>query len=325
MEQMERKAHNGLKPWQGILAFVVMMVLFVIIGYPVQAKLGLIGVAVTELILLAMAIGAALIFRQNLKEVFPVKLPKLREVFGVLVFWMGGFTIVIMATACQAMLFSEQMTSVSNGLNSVMTSEGLLLGILIVSVMPAICEEAVHRGFILHTFKGVEKPWVIVLSMGIIFGVFHLDLYRFLPTAILGACVTWVMIKTDNMLMPALYHGVNNLVPVLMSFALQGMTEALMETAATTTADGPTAAFEVALFESGWAMTISCVGVYMMIAAFAVPLLLAGTALMKKKGEKIKGKHIITVFIIAGALFFIGLAMIFGASAYLVISQGIGM
>lgn len=313
---MEQKS---LKPWHGIVSFVVMMVLFVIIAIPVQTKLGLIGVAVTELLLLVMAIAAALIFRQNLKEVFPIKLPRIRDVFGVLVFWMGGFLLAIMASACQAMLFPEEMLAVSDGLNSVMSSEGMLLGILIVSVMPAICEEAVHRGFILHTFKGVKKPWVVVLSMGIIFGIFHMDPYRFVPTAILGACMTWVMLKTENMLMPALYHGTNNLVPVLVSFALQGVTEAAMATV-----DGQSATTVTAIMESGWVMTLSSIGVYMMLGLVALPLMLAGTALMKKKGEKIKGKHVAIVFIIAGAMFFIGLAMVIGASVSLVM-QGIGM
>lgn len=312
---MERKR---LKPWHGIVSFVVMMILFVLLAFPIQAKFGLFGVAITELILLAMAIGAALIFKQNLKEVFPIKLPKLREILGVLIFWVGGFLAAMMGTLIQALLFPQEMAEVSGGLNSVMSSEGMLFGILIISIMPAICEEAVHRGFILHTFKDVKKPWVIVLSMGIIFGIFHLDPLRFVPTAILGACMTWVMLKTDNMLMPALYHGTNNLLPVLVSFALQ---DAMMEATAVT-ADGPSAVAVAEILESGWVANLSSVGVYLMLGLVAFPLMLAGTALMKKKGEKIKGKHVATVFIIAGACFAIGLIMVIGASVYLV-SQGI--
>lgn len=316
---MEQKK---LKPWHGIVTFVAIMVIFVFAGVPIQAKFGLFGVAITELMLLVLAIAAALIFKQNLKEVFPIKLPKLREILGVLIFWVGGFLAVIMGTLIQTLFFSEEMAAVSGGLNSIMSSEGMLFGILIVSFMPAICEEAVHRGFILHTFKGVKKPWVIVLSMGIIFGVFHLDPYRFVPTAILGACVTWVMLKTDNMLMPALYHGTNNLLPVLMSFVLQDAMTSVSAT--TTTADGATATMVTEIMESGWPVTVSSIGMYLMIGLVAFPLMLAGTALMKKKGEKIKGKHIATVFIIAGACFVIGLVMLVGASIYLV-SQGIGV
>lgn len=311
---MEQKK---LKPWHGIVSFAVMMVIFCVTAFPIQAKLGLFGVAITELILLAMAIGAALIFKQNLKEVFPIKLPKLREVIGVLIFWAGGFLAAMIGVMIQTLLFPQEMLAVSGGLNSMMSSEGMLLGIIIVSIMPAICEEAVHRGFILHTFKGASKPWVIVLSMGIIFGVFHLSPFRFVQTAILGACMTWVMLKTDNMLMPALYHGTNNLLPVLVSFALQDAVTA----ATATTADGQSTAVVTEILETGWVANLSAAGTYLMLGLVAFPLMLAGTALMKKKGEKIKGKHVAVVFIIAGACFIIGLAMLIGASVYLM-SQG---
>ncbi len=312
---MERKK---MKPWHGIVSFVVMMVLFVLVAPPIQAKLGLFGVAITELILLVMAIAAALIFKQNLKEVFPIKLPKLREVLGVLIFWVGAIVAVYMGTAVQTLFFAEEMAEVTGGLNDVMSSEGMLFGILIVSFMPAICEEAVHRGFILHTFKDVKKPWVIVLTMGIIFGVFHLDFLRFLPTAVLGACLTWVMLKTDNMLMPALFHGTNNLLPVLASLGLQKAATS----AAALTPEGEAAMLVEKLLEGGWPMYVTSIGTYLLFGLVAFPLMLAGTALMKKKGEKIKGKHVATVFIISGACFMIGIIMLVAGSVYMV-SQGI--
>lgn len=312
---MERKK---LKPWHGIVSFVVMMVLFVLVAPPIQAKLGLFGVAITELILLVMAIAAALIFKQNLKEVFPIKLPKLREVLGVLIFWVGAIVAVYMGTAVQTLFFAEEMAEVTGGLNNVMSSEGMLFGILIVSFMPAICEEAVHRGFILHTFKDIKKPWVIVLTMGIIFGVFHWDFLRFLPTAVLGACLTWVMLKTDNMLMPALFHGTNNLLPVLASLGLQKAATS----AAALTPEGEAAMLVEKLLEGGWPMYVTSIGTYLLFGLVAFPLMLAGTALMKKKGEKIKGKHVATVFIISGACFMVGIIMLVAGSMYMV-SQGI--
>ena len=321
MEQTEQKMQKKMKPWHGIIAFVVIMAVFIVVGIPIQARFGMFGVAITELMLLAMAIGAALIFKQNLKEVFPIKLPKLREVFGVLVFWMGGFLLAMIGIMIQTILFPQEMATVTGGLNGLMSSKGVILGILIASVMPAICEEAVHRGFILHTFKDIKRPWVIVLSMGVIFGIFHLSPFRFVQTAILGACMTWVMLKTENMVLPALFHGVNNLLPVLISFALQ---DAMTSVSAVTTADGPTATAVVEVVNSGWAANVGAIGMYMMLGLVALPLMLAGTALLKKKGEKIKGKHVAVVFILAGAMFFIGLAMLIGASVSLV-AQGIGM
>ena len=70
----------------------------------------------------------------------------------------------------------------------------------------------------------------------------------------------------------------------------------------TATVDEATAAATAALMDSQWIVALSGIGTYMMLGLVALPLMLAGTALMKKKGEKIKGKHVATVFIIAGAI-----------------------
>ena len=50
--------------------------------------------------------------------------------------------------------------------------------------------------------------------MGIIFGLFHGSVWRFLPTAILGGVLTYIMLETENMFYPALFHFTNNFLPL---------------------------------------------------------------------------------------------------------------
>src|SRR5690606_35829883 len=88
------------------------------------------------------------------------------------------------------------------------------------AVMPAICEEALHRGFIQSTMRSIRFDWVIVLIMGFIFGVFHLDPVRFLGTAILGAVLSYVMVKTRNIFYPSFLHMINNAIPVILMYTL---------------------------------------------------------------------------------------------------------
>ena len=78
------------------------------------------------------------------------------------------------------------------------------------------CEEALHRGFIFHTFKNAGK-WTTVIAMGIIFGLFHLHPLRFVATAILGAVLTYIMLETRNLLLPILVHFVNNALSVILT------------------------------------------------------------------------------------------------------------
>ena len=106
-------------------------------------------------------------------------------------------TLVVMLV--QYRLFPVQMTQISGGMNQVIFSVPFLLSFLIVAMLPAICEEAVHRGVILHTMYSVRREWMVVLIMGIYFGLFHSDPLRFLPTAILGALMSYIMLETENM------------------------------------------------------------------------------------------------------------------------------
>ncbi len=108
------------------------------------------------------------------------------------------------------------MEAVSGGLDDVIYSVPFWVSIIVVAVLPAICEEAVHRGVIIHTMYRIRKEWLVVLIMGIYFGLFHANPLRFLPTAILGAAMSYIMLETENMVYSSAFHMVNNLLPMLL-------------------------------------------------------------------------------------------------------------
>lgn len=327
---MEEKKTVQLKPWHGILGFVIIMVIFTLVAYPIQSKLGLIGVGITELILLALAIGAALLTKQNLKEVFPIHLPQGRQILGTLIMWVGNYLLVMVVSSLLLVIAPEQMTATSEGLNSVISSKGLLLGILIVSLSPAICEEAVHRGFILHTFKNVKHEWITVLVMGIIFGVFHLDPVRFLPTAVLGAALSFIMVKTGNMVLPALFHAVNNLVPLLLSFGLNAFAKLAEEFVKESgmAGDAMSEALEQASNITPEQAVVS-LGSCLFTAAIAPFILVAGARLLMKKEDaanKPLNKKAFAIALIIGAVMAVaGIALIAMNYEYILEMSGVSL
>lgn len=60
---------------------------------------------------------------------------------------------------------------------------------------------------------------------GCIFGAFHGSIWRFLPTAILGMAMAYLLTETGNMVYNMLFHAVNNLLPLVLLFGLQWVTE----------------------------------------------------------------------------------------------------
>ena len=253
------------KVWMGIVWFAIVMVVFVFVAAPIQYALGMWGVAITEIILLLMAVLPAIILKWDIKKVIPIRLPKLRQIFGTLLIWGGTYLIVIVSTMAIAYFFPEEVFSVSSGIGSLFNSVPPLISFFIVAIMPAICEETLHRGLILYTFKNVKQKWVIVIAMGIIFGVFHLDPVRSIPTGILGAAITYIMLETNNILLPMLLHFVNNAMSSLANMSNVGAN-----------LDAETVG-EVAEQISGSTMTL---GVYCVMAVAAPVLLLLGAALI---------------------------------------------
>jgi len=268
MEQNTKK--RTLKPYHGIILFALVLVFLIFGAMPIQMSLGMGGVALTEIILLAMALIPAIVLKADLKEMFPIKKPKIRQIVGVILLWFGTFLLGTLVTLVIGFFFPDGMAKVGIAMNGILTSIPMLLAYLIIAVMPAICEEALHRGFILTSMKPIRREWVIVLVMGLIFGLFHLDPYRFAATAILGMALTYVMLKTQNILMPALFHLINNSLSVIGSFAT-AKSMGTIDQASTS------AALSSAL----------SIGSYLIIGSIIPFLILGGVVLLRSKIVKI--------------------------------------
>ena len=198
-----------LKPVHGILLFVLVMVSYYTIIAWMQMRFGMYGLAMTELYLLLLSVGITVLAGGDFADVFPVKKPSWSKILGTLLLWAGAYALVLPATMVIAWLFPEQMFGTSSALNDIIASVPLLVSVFITAVMPAVCEEAMHRGVILHSLKSLKREWVIVLIMGILFGLFHGSVWRFVPTALLGGALSWLMLRTENMVYPALFHFAN--------------------------------------------------------------------------------------------------------------------
>ena len=203
------------RPWGAFALEAMVLVLAILLFAPLQASLGWAGLILTELAFLALAVGTALLHKTPLEEVFPLKRPTLRELGGVLLLNLSGLMLSIFATHISLILLPQSMPEITELYDFLYTGQSLPVMVLVVAIMPAICEETLQRGAILSHLRSLKKEWLIILIMGVFFGLFHLSALRFLSTAILGALLSYLMIKKNNLVLPMLMHLVNNLVSVI--------------------------------------------------------------------------------------------------------------
>lgn len=210
--------NTGLKFHQGLLVFAAVLVSMIFIAAPVQYFFGIAGLAATELMLLLTALIAARILNADFKKVFPMQLPPVRYFFASLLLYAGVYSAVLLVLMTTGYFFPS-LSDVGEAIADISRDSSPALSLLIMAVLPAICEETLHRGFILSSFKHLNHTSVIVLCSGVIFGLFHLDPYRFLSTALLGGAFAYIALKTNSMILPMLFHFITNAISVYALFS----------------------------------------------------------------------------------------------------------
>ncbi len=92
------------------------------------------------------------------------------------------------------------------------------LNLLLLGIIPPICEELLFRGMILQGLKERFKPFMSVLLTSLLFALMHQSITQFIYPLILGFVLTVVMDKTNNLLYPILIHAFNNITTVTVGF-----------------------------------------------------------------------------------------------------------
>ena len=87
---------------------------------------------------------------------------------------------------------------------------GLVVTLLLMAVTPAICEEALFRGPILRGLASRLSPLAAAALTGVFFGLFHFDVWRFLPTGLLGVMLSLIALRARSIIPSMLAHAVNN-------------------------------------------------------------------------------------------------------------------
>ena len=72
---------------------------------------------------------------------------------------------------------------------------GILLTLFLMAVTPAVCEEMLFRGPILRGFATRFSPAGAAILTGLLFGLYHGDVWRFLPTAVLGVMLSAIALR----------------------------------------------------------------------------------------------------------------------------------
>jgi membrane protease YdiL (CAAX protease family) len=226
--------------------YALAFVLLYFVWLPLQRRNLVLGLLVSEWGgLLGLVVLFAVFTRRSLPDLLRIVRPPPRCLAGAAMVGLSAWAAVAILSEWVSPVPKEVIEQLRRSLIPRDGSRGLWATLALVALTPAICEEALFRGPILRGLRTRAGPAAAVALTGLLFGVFHLELSRILPTALLGILLSLVALESGSILPAMLTHFLNN--ATLVGLAFFRIDEKVAEIGATASA---------LIFVAGAALTV---------------------------------------------------------------------
>jgi sodium transport system permease protein len=175
--------------------------------------------------LLVVLFGASCLmlrhYRLDPETALALRAPKPAVWLGVLIAVPGGL-LSALGLFRLANLVLPVSTKMTESFNEAVFPPGIPIVQLVffLTVLPGVFEEIAFRGLLLHAWHRRLRPAALALAVGVAFGIYHMTLFRFVPTTCLGIMFAAVTLLTGSILPAMLWHCLSNAAGIL-TFKLQ--------------------------------------------------------------------------------------------------------
>jgi sodium transport system permease protein len=198
--------------------FIAILVIFYYIGSGWQAEDLTSGLIKTQFLIILLPVILVLrISKTDIKQTLRLNQTDPRNYLIALLAAIPLIVLVSLITQLTNILYPIPESYLEAMENLVkMNDFSLWQGLLIIAVLPGVCEEVLFRGFIINGFTK-RGFWSAVIISAILFSIIHLDPFRFIPVTFLGIWLGYLVLKTNSLFVPILAHTANNGLAVIIS------------------------------------------------------------------------------------------------------------
>jgi len=92
--------------------------------------------------------------------------------------------------------------------------------LLVIAVLPAVCEELAFRGFVLSGLRHMGHKWTAILVSSLFFGATHALFQQSIIASLVGAILGYVAVQSGSLWPCILFHAIHNSLAVLVQRAI---------------------------------------------------------------------------------------------------------
>ena len=191
--------------------FAVALLATWFLGQLAQARSGVGGLVFTLGVLVAgPAVVGAVVSGRGVGRVLGLRRPSARDLALSVVLGICAPAVGDLVARAQVALIPAAAARTEAMGDALDLGLGLPGTLLVLAVLPAVCEELLFRGTLLRLLRTRASATAAVATSALWFGLFHLDLVRLAPTAVLGALFAVASLRTGSVGPAMVAHGLNN-------------------------------------------------------------------------------------------------------------------
>jgi len=136
-------------------------------------------------------------------------------VLGIVIFCINVYVSSFFNGIIQAFGYNP---SSSSGSSLPATWWVLIINLFSTALLPAFCEESLHRGMLLKGYSSMGMRKSIIFS-GLMFGLLHLNIEQFFYATLIGFFLGYLCCMCNSIVPCMIVHFMNNAISVFLSFA----------------------------------------------------------------------------------------------------------
>lgn len=220
---MEPHKSNRLSFFDGNILYMVVMVLFVTVGYIAQKRDFHYGILITEFLLIALpTLIYVRIKGASIKKELRFNSLSIIDVLLVIVTAISAYFAAVFINLIAEIIISMAGDLIIPDIPFAQNPREYVILLFIIAGSAGICEEILFRGFIMRSYEKLGM-WRSIIMTALLFSVLHLNIQNIVAPLFLGIIFGFMVYKTNSIYAGMLAHFINNSVSVTWGYVIMNL------------------------------------------------------------------------------------------------------
>ncbi len=198
-----------------VIILLVSIIAMFFISITIGTKNILLSVALPQIFFVAICIGCAVYLKYDIKQTFSFNKISVVQILGAIVTGIGMIMLNLVMSSIVSMIVKDSTENLNTSMELLTEGRSLPVLLLIIALIPAVCEEILFRGYFYASVRNRVKPIYAITIVSLVFGIYHMNLAQSIVTAIIGMILAVAVYKGKSIFASMIIHFMNNGISVI--------------------------------------------------------------------------------------------------------------